>query len=270
MNHKDKVAIITGASKGIGKAMASILADEGCHIVCAARSVDKLEQVVAGIRAKGRKALAVGTDVSDRQSVQSMVGAAMAEFGRIDILINNAGGPLAGIPGMARPVNDSNEFFDVMEKMTFANIDDKDWDAIFNINFYGAVYASKAVLPIMMKQGAGHIINISSKAGKIKADIVPGMIAYATAKGALSRFTEALAYELMCEVSPIRVNAISPGNVAVTMHENLSPEELEGYRKPEDIKDVLLFVLDTEKSVSGDIYGSETMKSWYEEIREGI
>ncbi|MBN2107489.1 MAG: SDR family oxidoreductase [Deltaproteobacteria bacterium] len=270
MNLKDKVAIITGASKGIGKAMAYILADEGCHIVCAARSVDKLEQVVAGIRAKGRRALAVGTDVSDRQSVQRMVAAAMAEFGRIDILINNAGGPLAGIPGMARPVNDSNEFFDVMEKMTFINIDDTDWDLIFNINFYGAVYATKAVLPIMMKQGSGHIINTSSKAGKIKADIVPGMIAYATAKGALSRFTEALAYELMCEVSPIRVNAISPGNVAVTMHENLPPEELEGYRKPEDIKDVLLFVLDEEKSVSGEIYGSETMKTWYREIQEGI
>ncbi len=96
------------------------------------------------------------------------------------------------------------------------------------------------------------------------------MIAYATAKGALSRFTEALAYELMCEVSPIRVNAISPGNVAVTMHENLPPEELEGYRKPEDIKDILLFVLDEEKSVSGEIYGSETMKTWYQEIQEGI
>jgi NAD(P)-dependent dehydrogenase (short-subunit alcohol dehydrogenase family) len=267
MNLKDKVAIITGASMGIGKAMAYILADAGCHVVCAARSVDKLNQVVTDIRSKGRKALAVGTDVADRQSVQRMVAAAMAEFGRIDILINNAGGPLAG---MARPMESSDEFFDVMEKLTCSNISQQDWDRIFNINFYGAVYATQAVLPIMKKQESGHIINITSKAGKIKADVVPGMIAYASAKGALSRFTEVLAYELMCEVSPLRVNGISPGNVAVTLHEKLPPEELEGYRKPEDIKDILLFVLDEEKSVSGEIYGSETMKSWYQEIQEGL
>ena len=96
------------------------------------------------------------------------------------------------------------------------------------------------------------------------------MISYASAKAALSRFTEVLAFELMCEGSPIRVNAISPGNVAVTVHENLPPEELEGYRKPEDIKDILLLVLDEEKSVSGEIYGSETMKTWYQELMEGL
>jgi NAD(P)-dependent dehydrogenase (short-subunit alcohol dehydrogenase family) len=267
MKHTDKVAIITGASMGIGKAMAYILADEGCHVVCAARSVNKLEQVVADIRAKGRRALAVGTDVSDRKSVQHMVAAAMAEFGRIDILINNAGGPVAGT---AHPVESSDEFFDIMEKLTCSTISEDDWNRIFNINFYGAVYCTQAVLPIMKNQGSGHIISITSKAGKMKADVVPGMIAYASAKGALSRFTEVLAYELMCEVSPIRVNAISPGNVAVTMHEKLPPEELEGYRKPEDIKDILLFVLDLEKSVPGEIYGSETMKTWYQEIQEGI
>jgi NAD(P)-dependent dehydrogenase (short-subunit alcohol dehydrogenase family) len=267
MKHKDKVAIITGASMGIGKAMAFILADEGCHVVCAARSRDKIEENAAAIRAKGRRALAVATDVSDKNSVQQMVDATMKEFGRIDILINNAGGPIAG---MARPLENSNEFFDIMDKLTFINIDDKNWNQIFNINFYGAVYAAKAVLPIMMKQGSGHIINISSKAGKLKADVVPGMISYASAKGALSKFTEVLAFELMCEGSPVRVNAISPGNVAVTLHQNLPPEELEGYRKPEDIKDILLFVLDEEKSVSGEIYSSETMKTWYEEIQEGL
>lgn len=267
MQHKDKVAVITGASMGIGRAMALILADEGCNVVCAARSVDKLERLAADIGHKGRRALAVGTDVADRASVEAMVAAAMAEFGRIDILINNAGGPLAGV---ARPLSSSGEFFDIMEKLTCWTISPEDWARIFNINFYGAVYCTQAVLPIMMKQGGGHIINITSKAGKMKADVVPGMIAYASAKGALSRFTEVLAYELMCEVSPVRVNAISPGNVAVTLHENLPPEELEGYRKPEDIKDILLYVLDQEKSAGGEIYGSETMKTWYQEIQEGL
>jgi 3-oxoacyl-[acyl-carrier protein] reductase len=267
MKHTDKVAIITGASMGIGKAMAFILADEGCHVVCAARSRDKIEEIAAAIRTKGRRAISVQTDVSDKTSVQQMVDATMKEFGRIDILINNAGGLAAG---MAKPLENPDEFFDIMNKLTFINIDDKNWNQIFNINFYGAVYACKAVLPIMMKQGSGHIINITSKAGKLKADVVPGMICYSSAKGALSKFTEVLAFELMCEGSPVRVNAISPGMVATTMHQNLSPEELEGYQKPEEIKDILLFVLDEEKSVSGEIYGSETMKTWYEEIREGL
>ncbi len=267
MDLKDKVAVITGSSMGIGKAMAEILADEGCHIVCAARSAAKLDRVAAGIRAKGRRALAVETDVADRESVERMTAGAMKEFGRIDILINNAGGPVAGA---AYPLERSDDFFDIMEKLTLSNITPDDWNRIFNINFYGAVYCTQAVLPIMKAQGSGHIINISSKAGKIHADVVPGMIAYASAKGALSRFTEVLAFELMCEVSPVRVNAISPGNVAVTMHEKLPPEELETYRKPEDIRDILLFVLDPDKSASGEIYGSETMKTWYQEIQEGI
>jgi len=267
MKHKDKVAIITGASMGIGKAMAFILADEGCHVVCAARSRDKLERIADDIRAKGGRALAIATDVSDKRSVQNLVDATMKEFGRIDILINNAGGPVAG---MARPLVDSNEFFDIMDKLTFPNIDEKSWNMIFNINFYGPVYCTRAVLPIMMKQGSGHIINIGSKAGKMKADVVPGMIPYASAKAALARFSEVLAFELMCADSPIRINGISPGNVATTLHQNLLPEEVEGYRKPEEIKDILLFVLDEEKSVSGETYGSETMRTWYEEIREGI
>jgi len=267
MNHHDKVAIVTGASMGIGRAIAHILADEGCHVVCAARSADKIEQTAADIRAKGRKSIAVQTDVSDKRSVQRMVDTAEKEFGRIDILINNAGGPLAG---MARPLTSSNEFFDIMEKLTCTHIDDANWDMIFNTNFYGAVYGTRAVLPVMLKQNSGHIISITSKAGKIHADVVPGMISYASAKAALSRFTEVLAFELLCEESSIRVNAISPGNVAVTVHQNLPADELEGYRMPEDIKDILLYVLDQNKSVSGEIYGAETMKTWTQELQEGL
>ena len=263
---RDKVVILTGASMGIGRAMATILAQQGCRVVCAARSQDKIEQLAAEINAAGGQSLAVRTDVSDRQSVRQMVAATMQAFGRVDILINNAGGPLAGA---ARPLSSADEFFELMETLTCAAITDEDWERIFAINFYGAVYASRAVLPIMQAQQSGHIVNITSKAGKTHTDVVPGMIAYASAKAALSRFTEVLAFELMCEGSPVRVNAISPGNVAVTLHANLPPDELEGYRRPEDIREALLFVLESDTVVSGEIYGAETMQTWIDEIRAG-
>ncbi len=268
MKYKDKIAIVTGASFGIGKAIALLLAEQGCHVVCTARSTSKIEEVASIIRAKSRKAIAITTDVSNKVSVKEMVDKVFKEFGKIDILINNAGGPMAGI-SYPTP-KESNDFFDVMDKLTFINISDKDWDSIFNINFYGMLNSVRYVLPIMMKQDSGDIINISSKAGKTKADVVPGMIAYASAKGALTRFTEVLAFELMCAGSKVRINSVSPGMVATSFHENLPPDQLEGYRKPDEIKDILFKVLDNTDNVSGETLSAETFKTWAEELKEGI
>ncbi len=266
MKHLDKVAIVTGASMGIGKAVSSILADEGCHIVCAARSTEKLEETAAVIRSKGRKALVQTIDVIDPESIKNMVEATMKTFGRIDILINNAGGPVAGT-GVTPPKN-SLTFFEAMDDFSFVNIKEKDWNAIFDINFYGALNCTRSVLKVMLKQDSGHILNVTSKAGKIKEDVVPGMIAYSASKAALSRFTEVLAFELMCTGSEVRVNAISPGMIAATFHENLPEEELEAFGQPEDIKDVLLKILDDSNTKSGEIYSADTDKTWFEELKE--
>ncbi len=267
MKHEGKVAIVTGASMSIGKTICNILAEEGCDIVCAARSTALLEETANEIRAKGRKALVVTMDVLDKASIKNMVDKTMAEFGKIDILVNNAGGPLAGTG--EQPVSTQDDYFDQMDAYTFANISDEKWNPIFNINFYGMLNCTKAVLPVMLEQEKGQILNVTSKAGKTKADVVPGMIAYACAKAALSRFVEVLAFELMCVGSEIKINAISPGMIRASAHSKLSEEDLEVFGFPEDIKDSLLKILDPENEDSGEIYSAAECKTWYQEIQDG-
>ena len=267
MKHEGKVAIVTGASMSIGKAICNILAEEGCDIVCASRSTALLEQTAEEVRAKGRNALVATMDVLYKASIKAMVDQTMAEFGKIDILINNAGGPLAGTG--EQPVATQDDYFEQMDKYTFVNIDQSQWDPIFNINFYGMLNCTKAVLPIMVDQDRGRILNVTSKAGKMKADLVPGMISYACAKAALSRFTEVLAFELMCIGSEVKINAISPGMIKASAHVNLSEEDLEMFGEPEEVKDTLLKILDPENDASGDIFSAEEGKTWYQEIQEG-
>ncbi len=268
MRHKDKVAIVTGASMGIGRAISVILAREGCHVVCAARSLEKLSDTASKVEKLGRKALAVKTDVSKTEDVANMIDTAMKEFGRIDILVNNAGGPTASV--LSPQPESQDEFFSTMERFTLLNITDDDFQSIVNVNFHGAYNCIKHTLPVMIKQGKGDIVNITSKSGMFKNDVVPGMIAYASSKAALSRFTEVLSFELMCAGINVRVNAISPGMVAVSFHEKLPPEEVEGFRKPEDIESILLQILDESSTVSGEIFNAETLKTWDEEMKEGV
>jgi NAD(P)-dependent dehydrogenase (short-subunit alcohol dehydrogenase family) len=267
MKHEGKVAIVTGASMSIGKAICNILAEEGCDIVCAARSTALLEKTAEEVRAKGRRALVATVDVMDKASIKAMVEKTMAEFGKIDYLINNAGGPLAGTG--EQPVNTQDEYFDQMDAYTFLNIKDEMWNPIFNINFYGMLNCTKAVLPIMVEKDEGRILSVTSKAGKTKADVVPGMISYACAKAALSRFTEVLSFELMCTGSEVKINAISPGMIKASAHVNLSEEDLEVFGEPEEIKDTLLKILDPENDVSGEIFTAEDARTWFQEIQEG-
>lgn len=267
MDNTDKVAIVTGASMGIGRAIAFILAQQGYTIVCAARTTSKVQDTASRITESGGRALAVTVDVACADEVQRMVDATLEHFGRIDVLVNNAGGPLAGV--LSPSPKSQDEFFSLMQTFAFSNVSDQDWHRIFATNFFGVYNCTRAVLPVMMKNNSGCIINITSKAGKMKTPVVPGMSAYASAKAAISRFTEVLAFELECMGSAVRVNAISPGMVAVSYHENLPPEERELFRKPEEIRDILLKVL-ADESISGEVFSSETMKSWYQELTEGI
>ena len=196
MTLSDRVAIVTGASRGIGKAIAIALAREGARVMVAARTVRELP-VIAGtiettaeeIRGCGGSALSAKTDVTREKSVTEMVEKTLSEWGRIDILVNNA-------------ATNSPAFFHEMPQ--------KNWDRIMEVNLRGVVLCTRAVLPVMMQQHRGHIINISSVVTqKLHHQPFTG-IAYDVTKAAINRFTQGLAEEL--KQYAIAVNAIMPDN----------------------------------------------------------
>lgn len=183
-----RVAIITGASSGIGREAALALAREGAHTVLAARREEKLREVADAIRAIGGDALIVRTDVGSQSQVEHLVEASIRRFGRIDILVNNAGYGL------------------------FATVEDTTADdvrRIFDVNFLGAFYAIKTVLPIMRQQGRGHIINVSSVVGK---RALPYSGAYCATKSALISLSESLRVELAG--TGIDVSVVCPADTA--------------------------------------------------------
>ncbi|MEX2112631.1 MAG: glucose 1-dehydrogenase [Pirellulales bacterium] len=183
-----KAAIVTGGGTGVGRATALELARQGCAVlVNYSRSRDEAEQTVGEIEALGVKALAVQADVADDDACRGMVAAAVKEFGRIDILINNAG---------------TTKFVlaDDLDKVS-----DEDWQRIFAVNVIGPFHCARAVKEPMLASGGGQIINVSSVAGIAgKGSSIP----YAASKGALNNLTLALARTL---APKIRVNAVAPG-----------------------------------------------------------
>jgi 3-oxoacyl-[acyl-carrier protein] reductase len=190
---KDKVAIVTGARVGIGRALALAFAGEGAHVVINdIQDEGGTKEVVAQIRNMGRKALYMKGDVALEEDVKRVVSATLGTFGRIDILVNNAGLRTIVYLGVEnRPVVD---------------LAVKDWDRMIAVNLRGPFLMSQAVLPQMMKQKQGSIINISSGAGR---QGVPGKSAYCASKHGLEGFSKALAGEV--KEFNIRVNALVPG-----------------------------------------------------------
>ena len=180
----DKVAIVTGASAGIGRGAALALAEVGAHVVCAARTEKKLDRVAKEIGALGRRALVVPCDVNDGKAVENVVSRTLAEFGRIDVVINNAGGtpPTAAL-----------------------DLAVDDFEAAFHFNVSSAFLMTRLAVPHMAKSGGGSIINISSALSHM---VEPGFVAYGTAKAALSHMTRLLAHEFAPHV---RVNALAVG-----------------------------------------------------------
>ena len=199
-----KVAIVTGAGRGIGKAIALGLADAGADVVVAARTASDIETAVGEITAKGRRALAVPTDVRLSDQVANLIEKTMAQFGRIDILINNAGGTFTA-PTMG--------------------LSEGGWDAIIRENLKSVFLCSKAAAKVMIEQKNGNIISIASIAG-LKG--WPSNAAYGAAKAGIINFTKTLATDL----APynIRVNAIAPGYIATSgmlqLHKG-KPKEIE-------------------------------------------
>ncbi|MBD1870373.1 SDR family NAD(P)-dependent oxidoreductase [Cyanobacteria bacterium FACHB-471] len=191
-----KVAIVTGASSGIGEATALALADVGATVAIAARRSDRLEALAKRILDQGGEVLSITADVSDEAQVKAMVQKTHAEYGRVDILVNNAGVMLLGM------IDGANT---------------EDWRRMININVLGLMYATHAVLPIMKAQGAGHIVNISSVAGRF-ANAGTGV--YNATKWAVGAFSESLRKEVY--QNNIRVTIIEPGLVATELPQHIT------------------------------------------------
>ena len=192
---KNKNALITGAGKGIGKAIALALAKEGVNIILVARTQEEIDSVAAKGRSLRVKALAITADVADINSVNAAVEKALAEFGTIDILINNAGIATFG---------------------KFLELEPTDWERIIQVNLMGTYYVTRAVLPNMIERQTGDIINISSTAG-LSGNALTS--AYSASKFAVLGLTESLMQEV--RKHNIRVTALTPSTVATDMAKEL-------------------------------------------------
>jgi NADP-dependent 3-hydroxy acid dehydrogenase YdfG len=195
----DKVVVITGASSGIGESTAKLVASQGARVVLGARRQNRIDAVVKEISASGGKAIGFSTDVTKRSEVEALIQRAVNSFGRVDVLLNNAGiMPIAPIEAL--------------------KVDE--WDRQIDVNIKGLLYGVAAVVPHMQKQKSGHIINITSVFG-IKV-FAPGATVYCATKAAGRALTEGLRMELHSH--NIRCTMISPGAVGTELPESSSEE----------------------------------------------
>lgn len=222
-NLTNKIALVTGASRGIGKATALALATEGAKVIVNyASNSDAAQAVVSEITEAGGEAIAVGADVSNPEDVDNLVKTTLDTYGRIDVLVNNAGITRDGL----------------LLRMKF-----EDWQAVINLNLTGVFLCCKAVSKVMLKQKSGRIINISSVAGVMGN---PGQANYSAAKAGVIGLTKTLAKEFAPR--GITVNAIAPGFIETDMTSDLKSEEilkfipLGRFGKPEEIAGMIRFL----------------------------
>ncbi len=240
MKLEGKVAVVTGASRGIGRAIALEFAKEGANIVVNYRTrSEEAEEVVRRIEEIGRKALAVRADVSDPEQVEEMASLAFEEFGRVDVLVNNAG---------------------IIIKAPLEELAPEDWDRVISVNLNGVFYAMRSFGVRMMRQGGGSIINVASVAGHTPLE---GGGAYSASKAGVIILTRQAAVEW--GPKGIRVNAICPGPVLTDMlrseyteeelrrRERLTPAGRLG--RPEDVAKLAVFLASDEASyITGAVY----------------
>jgi NADP-dependent 3-hydroxy acid dehydrogenase YdfG len=190
-NIAGKVVVITGASSGLGEATARLLSADGAAVVLGARRAERLESLARELTGRGGNALAVTTDVADREQVHKLVDAAVERFGRVDVMINNAG---------------------LMPQAPLERLKIEEWERMIDVNLKGVLYGIAAALPHMQRQKSGHFINVSSVAGH---RVGPGFTVYAATKHAVRALSEGLRQE----VKPynIRTTVISPGAVATEL-----------------------------------------------------
>jgi len=240
-----KVALVTGAAQGIGKAVALLLARHGADIVVSDINLEKAEETAKEIESIGPKAMAIKVNVGSLNDVERMVEAVLKKFGRIDILINNAG---------------------ITRDKLILRMTEEDWDIVLNVNLKGTFNCTKAVVRHMAKQRSGKIVSIASVVGEMGN---AGQVNYAASKAGVIGLTKTIAREFAKR--GINVNAIAPGYIETPMTEFLSDkvkEELkrlipmERLGKPEDVAEAVLFLVSEESNyitgqvlnVNGGIY----------------
>jgi NADP-dependent 3-hydroxy acid dehydrogenase YdfG len=229
MDLKGKIAVVTGASSGIGEATATKLAEQGAKVVLVARRKERLEKLAKKIKAGGGEALVVEADITDQKTCQKVVGQVLDKWKKIDILVNNAGVMLLG-PTADAPI--------------------EEWERMIKINLLGLLYMTYAALPTMRKAGSGHLVNISSVAGRTAR---AGSAVYNATKWGVNAFTEALRQELVSDKLKIRTTLIEPGAVETELASHNRPEVQETLQErwkgmdkklqSEDIAAAILFVL---------------------------
>lgn len=200
----ERVALVTGASSGIGRATALALAKIGMRVALGARRTDRLEDLESEIAAAGGTAASYTVDVTQRGACQDFVDDAVRRWGRVDILVNNAG---------------------LMPLSFVKNLHIDEWDRMIDVNIKGVLYCTAAALPHMLEAGSGHIVNVSSVAGRI---VFPAGSVYCATKHAVTAFSEGLRQELSARKG-IRVTCIEPGVVATELTDTITDGSLKGF-----------------------------------------
>ncbi|MBB3394150.1 MULTISPECIES: SDR family oxidoreductase [unclassified Rhizobium] len=202
---ENKVVVITGASSGLGEATARHLAERGAIVVLGARRRERIDAVAAELISKGCRAVAVETDVTDREQVQNLVDTAVRQFGHVDVMLNNAG---------------------LMPLAPLERLKVDEWDRMIDVNIKGVLYGIAAALPHMKERKSGHVINVSSVYGHV---VDPGATVYCATKFAVRALSEGLRKE----VKPynIRTTIISPGAVSTELLEHISEKDIQAGTK---------------------------------------
>lgn len=240
-----KIALVTGAAQGIGRAIALLLAEQGADVIVSDINLEKARETAQEIEARGRRALAIQANVAIPAEVEQMVETIIEQFGRIDILVNNAG---------------------ITRDRLILRMTEEDWDVVLDVNLKGTFNCTKAALRHMTKQRSGKIVNIASVSGEMGN---PGQANYAASKAGVIGFTKTIAREFAAR--GINVNAIAPGFIQTAMTDAL-PEKvretlkqmipMERLGQPEDVAHAVLFLVSERSSyitgqvlnVNGGIY----------------